>query len=114
MKDLFLKLVKIPSPSGQESAVAEFVTNYLISLGWKVSHDKKGNVIAKLPPKAKKVLLVAHLDTVQKPNQLVKPIFKNGAKAKGIFKQEKISGSSDYSDSYFFDYFRSELFIVLF
>ncbi len=78
MKDLFLKLVKIPSPSGHEQVVAKFLVNYLDKLGWKAQKDKWGNVVATLTAPGKRVLLASHMDTVQKPGQLIKPMFRAG------------------------------------
>jgi tripeptide aminopeptidase len=84
--DLFLQLVRIPSPTGSERAVADFVAAYLRDLGLEPRFDiagagghgpaECGNVLAYLPPTDGRdarptggtgetpILLNAHLDTV--------------------------------------------------
>jgi tripeptide aminopeptidase len=74
-----LQLMPIPGPSGNEAAVAKFVTDQLLAAGANASdirHDKShtrtpfqgeiGNLIFKLPGtiKAPRRLLMAHMDTV--------------------------------------------------
>ena len=78
MKDLFLKLVKISSPSGHESEMAGLVSDRLRGLGWKVENDLFGNVSAKLPGRARRVLLVAHMDTVQRAGERINPTDEDG------------------------------------
>ncbi|MFA5895030.1 MAG: M20/M25/M40 family metallo-hydrolase [Candidatus Shapirobacteria bacterium] len=73
--ETFIELVKIPSPSGNEKLVREFISKKLLNTNWKVTTDVKGNLIAYKNQKAK-LWLVAHMDTVQLPGQVVKPIFK--------------------------------------
>lgn len=79
IQNLFIKLVKIDSPFGQEKKVADFVIKELKKLGLIVKQDKFGNIIArskKFDPKDS-ILLCAHLDTV-KSNKGIKPRIKNG------------------------------------
>jgi len=79
IQDLFIKLVKIDSPFGQEKKVADFVIKELKKLGLIIKQDKFGNIIArskKFNPKDS-VLFCAHLDTVRS-NKRIKPRIKNG------------------------------------
>lgn len=79
IQDLFIKLVKIDSPFGQEKKVADFVIKELKKLNLIVKQDKFGNITArskKFNPKDS-ILLCAHLDTV-KSNKGIKPRIKNG------------------------------------
>jgi LysW-gamma-L-lysine carboxypeptidase len=68
MDDLaFLKdLLSIPSPSGQEDAVAEYLLDSLSSLGFDASRDEVGNVLGSIgdPDAGREVALVGHMDTV--------------------------------------------------
>jgi len=66
---LFLELVAIPSPSGEEEAVADHVRSYLRDLGVETdAADPAGNLLARLPAPAGEsgtpIFLCAHLDTV--------------------------------------------------
>jgi len=71
--DRFVRLCEIPSPTGDERAVADVVAAELRELGVEVSEDASagparagcGNLIASIPGKAEGwVMLCAHLDTV--------------------------------------------------
>ncbi|MFA6005406.1 MAG: M20/M25/M40 family metallo-hydrolase [Patescibacteria group bacterium] len=74
--EVFMDLVHIPSPSGNEKKVAEYVTQFLKPLGWNTFIDDKGNVIARTSHRTvKPVVFVAHMDTVQKPGEIVRPQF---------------------------------------
>lgn len=65
---LFLELAAIPSPSGEEQAVAERVRAYLHDLGIESEGDAAGNLLARLPATkgetGEPLFLCAHLDTV--------------------------------------------------
>ena len=65
---LFLELAAIPSPSGEEDAVAARVRAYLRDLGVDTETDPAGNLLARLPAsegeEGEPVFLCAHLDTV--------------------------------------------------
>ena len=78
---LFLELAAIPSPSGDEQAVAERVTGYLADLGIPVERDEFGNLLARLEPTAPNggvpIFLCAHLDTVP-PTGPIEPIVADG------------------------------------
>lgn len=80
----FLELARIPSPSGKEGKVAEFVKNKLIDLGLTFEEDnagnafggEQGNLIVKVQGKidgVETLLFNAHLDTVV-PCENVNPI----------------------------------------
>ena len=62
--DTFLDLVRIPSPSGQEEAVAEAIAARLGALGIAVERDAVGNLIARVDGVGEPLLLTAHMDTV--------------------------------------------------
>ena len=66
LNERFAELCRIPSPSGQEAAVAERVVRELRDVGLTVVTDEAGNVLARGAPRAdgRSVLLCAHLDTV--------------------------------------------------
>lgn len=72
--ETFVRLCEIPSPSGSEGHVAEYVTSELRTLGLDVTEDDTaaetgagcGNLVARIagPPGGGSVMLCAHLDTV--------------------------------------------------
>ncbi len=68
----FTDLVRIDSPSGEEAAIADVLMGRLTELGFTVSRDAYGNVIASEPGDSP-VLLSAHMDTVE-PGRGVNPI----------------------------------------
>ena len=68
----FTDLVRIDSPSGEEAAVADDLTGRLSNLGFTVSRDAYGNLIASEPGDSP-ILLSAHMDTVE-PGRGVNPI----------------------------------------
>ncbi|GGI95647.1 hypothetical protein GCM10010885_01650 [Alicyclobacillus cellulosilyticus] len=82
IRETFLQLVQIDSPSLREGKVAAYVREVLQSLGFSVIEDDAGktlggecgNLIATLPGDAgrRRVLLLAHMDTVR-PGEGVKP-----------------------------------------
>ncbi len=65
---IFLELAAIPSPSGEEEAVAGHVRAYLRDLGIEAEDDAAGNLLARLPPTegetGRPIFFCAHLDTV--------------------------------------------------
>jgi LysW-gamma-L-lysine carboxypeptidase len=75
------KLLSIPSPSGREHAVAAFLIEQMVILGYQVYRDGAGNVIGTVgnPDAAKKIVLLGHMDTVQ---GLI-PVQKEGGKLYG-------------------------------
>ena len=87
--DLFTELAALPSPPGEERAVADAVTRYLRDLGLDVDEDGAGaqvgstigNLYCRLDPTAggagTPVFLCAHLDTVP-PTGPIKPVINDG------------------------------------
>ena len=62
----FVRYCEIESPSGQERAIADALTEDLRGLGLEVEEDDVGNLLARIegPEDAPTVLLCAHMDTV--------------------------------------------------
>jgi tripeptide aminopeptidase len=85
--DLFLELAAVPSPSGEERAVADRVAAYLRDCGLAVDEDDAGarigstmgNLYARVEPTApgEPVFLCAHLDTVP-PTDALEPVVEDG------------------------------------
>src|SRR5207342_2602827 len=85
--DLFCELAAIPSPPGEERAVADRVIEELRSLGLDVDEDDTGSAIestmgsiyARLEPTAEgtPIFLCAHLDTVP-PEGPIEPVVEDG------------------------------------
>ena len=85
--DLFLELAALPSPSGEERAVADRVIRYLRDCGLDPDEDdtgpsigsNAGNVFARLEPTAagEPLFLCAHLDTVP-PTDAIEPVVEDG------------------------------------
>ena len=67
----FCELVKIDSPSDEEEAVAQHLTDQLTRLGFQVDRDAHGNLIAS-EDGANPLMLSAHMDTVE-PGRGIKP-----------------------------------------
>jgi tripeptide aminopeptidase len=67
----FLELIKIDSPSGEESEIREFLVNKLNNLGISSFVDKTGNLFAKTEGIGEPVILSAHIDTVE-PGRKIK------------------------------------------
>lgn len=99
----FLEMVRIPSESGNEKEIAQYLISRLSALGLEVIIDHKsaeaagmetGNLIARLPgnrPDIPPLLFCAHMDTV-KPGVGIKPVLKDGV----IYSQgDTILGSDD-------------------
>jgi len=72
--ELFVRLVEIPSPSGHERAVADFVVGFLRDAGLEPGEDDtssatgagSGNVLVRLPGEGRgtPIVVAAHMDTV--------------------------------------------------
>ncbi|MHB0856592.1 MAG: M20/M25/M40 family metallo-hydrolase [Anaerolineae bacterium] len=75
--ETFLELVRIPSPSGHEDAVADIVSRYLHALGLDVQRDVSGNLLSRLDGEGDPLLLTAHLDTVV-PCEGIAPVVRDG------------------------------------
>jgi tripeptide aminopeptidase len=85
---LFLELCAIPSPPGDERAVADRMTAYLRDLGLEVDEDgagaaidsNAGNLLCRLPGRTEggtPIFLCAHLDTVP-PQGPLEPVVEDG------------------------------------
>jgi tripeptide aminopeptidase len=90
--DLFTELASVPSPPGQERAVADLVLGYLRDCGLDPDEDcsgqaigsTMGNVLCSLEPTAdgEPLLLCAHLDTVP-PTAPIEPVVADGVVRNG-------------------------------
>ena len=70
----FTDLCRIPSPSWGEAACAEHVTGVLRSMALAVESDEAGNLLARVPGRSDRtILLCAHLDTVP-PLAAIEPV----------------------------------------
>jgi LysW-gamma-L-lysine carboxypeptidase len=60
------ELLSIPSPSGQEDAVAEYLIQQMAALGFRARCDEVGNVVGTLgdAEAERTILLLGHIDTV--------------------------------------------------
>jgi LysW-gamma-L-lysine carboxypeptidase len=60
------ELVSIPSPSGEEDAVAEYLVRQMTALGFEAHRDAVGNAVGVLGQKdaERSVVLLGHMDTV--------------------------------------------------
>src|SRR5258708_5854881 len=63
---LLEQLTSIPSCSGDESAIAQYLHNQLTQDGFKVNIDEVGNIIAETQSETynKTIVLLGHMDTV--------------------------------------------------
>ena len=85
--DLFTELAAVPSPPGEERAVADLVATYVRDCGLQVDEDEAGaeigstmgNLYARIEPTAEgePLFLCAHLDTVP-PTAAIEPVVDNG------------------------------------
>jgi tripeptide aminopeptidase len=85
--DLFTELAVLPSPPGEERAVADRVAAYLRDCGLRVEEDgaaatiggSAGNLLARVEPTAEgePLFLCAHLDTVP-PTAAIEPVVEEG------------------------------------
>lgn len=72
--NIFLKIVTINSPSGQEHEIGEFIMQFLQDRGINATIDSVGNIFYANPNA--EILLTAHMDTVQ-GDKSVNPIINN-------------------------------------
>lgn len=70
--NLFLDLVKIDSPTGEEANVLKYVNTFLKRVGINPHFDDFGNLHAKIDGFLNPILLSAHADTVE-PGRNIKP-----------------------------------------
>lgn len=79
--DQFIEMVKIPSESGNEKEMIEYLENEFQKLGAETTIDDYGNLVAKIDAKGCEgidpILLSCHADTV-KPGVGISPIIENG------------------------------------
>ena len=85
--ELFCELAAVPSPPGEERAVADLVTHYLRDCGLDVDEDATGagigstmgNLYTRIEPTVdgEPLLLCAHLDTVP-PTAAIEPVIEDG------------------------------------
>jgi tripeptide aminopeptidase len=84
--DLFLELAAIPSPSGEEQAVAERVTAFLRDLALQPATDDAGNVLARIEASGANggapIFLCAHMDTVPVSGP-IEPVVEDGVVRNG-------------------------------
>jgi tripeptide aminopeptidase len=74
LAESFVALCRIPSPSGQEAACAEWVAGALRGMGLAAERDAEGNLLARIPGRGPRALLLcAHLDTVE-PVAPIEPV----------------------------------------
>ena len=100
--DLFVELAAVPSPPGEERAVADIVTRYLRDCGLEVDEDDTtaetgstmGNLYTRIEPTregGEPLLLCAHLDTVP-PTANIEPTVEDGIVRNGA---DTILGADD-------------------
>ncbi len=81
MIEQFMEMVQIPSESGEEAAMIDYLKKEFEKLGADAQKDRYGNLVAKLPAKGTQnktpVLLSCHADTV-KPGKGIEPVLKDG------------------------------------
>src|SRR6266550_2566449 len=73
--DLFTELAALPSPPGEERAVADVVIGYLRDLGLSVDEDDAGPKVGS--NSGNPIFLCAHLDTVT-PEGPIEPVIEDG------------------------------------
>ncbi len=61
---LLRRMIEIPSPSGEESALAAFLVETMSALGFTVSVDAAGNAVGVLGDGPADIVLLGHMDTV--------------------------------------------------
>lgn len=69
VNDIHLQLCRVPAPTFLEQERAEWMASQLRTIGWHVSIDRVGNVLATIEPdpSGQLVAVTAHLDTVMAP-----------------------------------------------
>ena len=70
-------IVRLPSTSGHEEHVRDYIERQLVSLGLPCQTDGSGNLIATLPGDGKPILLNAHMDRVL-PGLGHEPVLRDG------------------------------------
>ena len=62
--ELLRKLTETDAPSGRENIICEFIKNEAVSLGYDVTIDSLGSVIAHRKGSGKKLMIAAHTDEI--------------------------------------------------
>ena len=75
--DLFIQLVQIDSPTGQEKPMADFLMSYLRERGYEAHNDAIGNVFVAIDGVGEPLFINAHMDTVS-PGTGIKPTVSDG------------------------------------
>ena len=65
LEELFIELVQIDSPSGDESKVADYIISYLEDLGLEPIKDKFGMIYCRIGEGENPTLFCNHMDTVE-------------------------------------------------
>ena len=76
LEKLFIDLVTIDSPSGEEREMSQYLLKWLHEVGFKTTIDDTGNIYA-FTEKEPKLFICSHMDTVE-PGRNIKPILKDG------------------------------------
>lgn len=84
--ELLDELIQTPGLPGREEKVADLIRSHLPSNKCTVDYDNLGNLVAHIPGKGKRVMLVAHMDEV---GFIVQRILSNG-----FLKVERMGGAS--------------------
>ncbi len=84
--NLLGELIQTPGLPGREEKVADLIRSHLPSKKCTVDYDNLGNLVAHIPGKGKRVMLVAHMDEV---GFIVQRILSNG-----FLKVERMGGAS--------------------
>jgi tripeptide aminopeptidase len=77
LNQLFMDLVMIDSPSGEEEKMREYLVDWLKNEGFEVRIDKVGNIYACVPNTKPSLMICAHMDTVE-PGRGIKPLIRDG------------------------------------
>jgi LysW-gamma-L-lysine carboxypeptidase len=74
-------LLSIPSPSGQEDAIAGYLVRQMTTLGYRAHRDEVGNVVGAIgdPEAPRRIVLLGHMDTV--PGLI--PLYEEGGRLYG-------------------------------
>jgi len=75
------ELISIPSPSGEEDAVGDFLVEKMESLGYRAHRDEVGNAVGVVGEDGaeREIVLLGHMDTV--PGEV--PIRRDGSRLYG-------------------------------
>jgi len=75
LNSLFCKLAKIPSPSGYEQEISDFLISELKKIEVPAKKDSYGNIVARIKGHGRALIFCAHMDTTNNDQQIsVKPV----------------------------------------